>query len=176
MLPHVETENSRPAVRPSTARSGARSRTAIGVTAASSTLGGPKSRIIATTGSARGPGSQSTTNESTRPWTTGTSSTATAPSEDRAEQERRRGQPVGGGPAGGVPEREPGEDDADHGAPDVERVAEERREHAARRDLDPEQHPSGDEDGRADRAPSHAGKRSRGSAAATVAGWPRART
>ena len=49
MLPQVETEKSLPAVRPSSATSGARSRTAIGVTAASRTLDTPKSRIIATT-------------------------------------------------------------------------------------------------------------------------------
>ena len=80
MLPTVETENKRPAVRPSPASSLARSRTAIGVTAARTTLGAPKSSTAAISGSSRAPGSHVTTNSSTCWSSTGTSSTNVDPS------------------------------------------------------------------------------------------------
>ena len=70
---------------------------------------------------------------------------------DRADQQVRRRPTVGERPAGGVADREPGEDDADQRAPDVERAAEGRREHAARGDLDSEQHGPREEHGGAQR-------------------------
>jgi hypothetical protein len=65
MLPAVDTEKRRPAVRPTRASDRARRRTAIGVTPAMSTLAGPKSTVAATRGFRRGPGSQETTASST---------------------------------------------------------------------------------------------------------------
>ena len=56
MLPAVEIENRRPAVRPSRSSDRAASRTAIGETEASTTLIGPNSTTAATSGSRRGPG------------------------------------------------------------------------------------------------------------------------
>ena len=81
MLPTVETAKRRPAVRPSVATSSAAIRTAIGVTAARTTLIGPKRIAAATRGFRRAPGSQSTTNCSTRSSTYGIASTSSAPSD-----------------------------------------------------------------------------------------------
>jgi hypothetical protein len=80
MLPAVEIENRRPAVVPAVATSWMRSRTETGATIAKSTLGIPNSAIAASTGSARGPGSQRTIASSTGSSMIGISSTATAPS------------------------------------------------------------------------------------------------
>ncbi len=80
MLPAVEIEKSRPAVRPSRSMECAARRTAIGETEASTTLIGPNRRIAATSGSSRGPGSHETTCSSTHSSTTGIASTSTAPS------------------------------------------------------------------------------------------------
>ena len=60
---------------------------------------------------------------------------------------------VGDRPADPVARREAGEDDADQRAPDIERVAEVGREHAAGRDLQPEQRRTGEEDGDNNAAP-----------------------
>ncbi len=65
MLPAVEMEKRRPAVRPTRVSDWARRRTAIGVTPAMRTLGRPKSAIAAISGFSRGPGSQDTTASST---------------------------------------------------------------------------------------------------------------
>ena len=81
MLPAVEIENRRPAVRPSRSSELAASRTAIGEADASTMLAGPKRIAAASSGSSRGPGSQSTIHVSTVSSTTGTSATSTAPSE-----------------------------------------------------------------------------------------------
>src|SRR5207247_5247092 len=54
--PAVETENNRPAVRPTESSRRDAMRTAIGVTVASTTLAGPNSTTAAKSGSARGPG------------------------------------------------------------------------------------------------------------------------
>jgi hypothetical protein len=66
-------------------------------------------------------------------------------------EESRLGATVGEDASGPVADREPRKDDPDQRAPDEERVAEERREHAAGRDLHPEHDPAGDEDGARDR-------------------------
>ena len=71
--------------------------------------------------------------------------------QDHAYQQRRAGRAVGDRAANGVADRQAGENDADHRAPDVQRVAEHRRENAARRDLDSEQDTARDEDGDRDR-------------------------
>ena len=88
ILPAVEIANRRPAVRPSRSSERARSRTAIGVTLPRITLGAPKRRIVATSGSARGPGSQLTTRSSAQPSMYGIASTSSeaetsAPSSSR---------------------------------------------------------------------------------------------
>jgi hypothetical protein len=80
MLPIVETEKRRPAVRPRRASSRACSRTAIGVTEASTTLGAPKRSTDASSGFARGPGSHPTTASSTARSMNGIASTPAAPS------------------------------------------------------------------------------------------------
>ena len=80
MLPAVETEKRRPAVRPSRSSERAASRTAIGVAAASTMLTGANSAIAASSGSRRGPGSQATICSITQASSTGTSSTSSAPS------------------------------------------------------------------------------------------------
>jgi hypothetical protein len=78
MLPAVEIEKRRPAVRPRCASDLARKRTAIGVTPARRMLGAPKRTTAASSGSRRGPGSQLTTASSTGSSTNGTASTAAA--------------------------------------------------------------------------------------------------
>jgi hypothetical protein len=80
MLPAVESANSRPAVAPTLDTERATSRTAIGVTLASTMLTGPNSATDATSGFARGPGFQSTTARSTVSSTSGTVSTSAPPS------------------------------------------------------------------------------------------------
>jgi hypothetical protein len=80
MLPNVETANRRPAVRPTVSTECAAIRTATGVTAASTTLIGPKRRTAATSGFSRAPGSQSTTHRSTLSSANGIASTSNAPS------------------------------------------------------------------------------------------------
>ncbi len=80
MLPAVEIEKSRPAVRPRRSSELAASLTAIGEAEASTTLAGPKRIAAASSGSRRGPGSQSTIQVRTVSSTTGTSATSTAPS------------------------------------------------------------------------------------------------
>ena len=80
MLPAVETEKSRPAVRPTRASERARRRTAIGVTQAMRTLIGPKRTTAASSGSRRGPASQPTTVSSTASSTSGIASTESAAS------------------------------------------------------------------------------------------------
>ena len=59
--PAVETAKSLPAVRPRRSSEWASSLTAIGETVPSTTDGGPKMAIVATTGFIRGPGFQATT-------------------------------------------------------------------------------------------------------------------
>jgi hypothetical protein len=86
MLPTVETAKSRPAVRPSVATSSAAIRTAMGVTAARTTLIGPKRIDAATRGFRRAPGSQSTTKRRTRPSSYGIASTSRAPSDITASR------------------------------------------------------------------------------------------
>ena len=68
-----------------------------------------------------------------------------------ADEQAQRRIAVGDDAAEPVAGREPREDDADQRAPDVERVAERGREHAAGGDLEPEQGGAGEEDGDADR-------------------------
>ncbi len=80
MLPAVESENSRPAVRPSRSSERAARRTAIGETEARTTLIGPNRATAATSGSSRGPGSHETTRSSTHWSTSGIASTSSAPS------------------------------------------------------------------------------------------------
>ena len=80
MLPAVDTENSRPAVRPTRASERARRRTAIGVTQAMRTLIGPKRITAARSGSSRGPTSQPTTASRTASSTSGIASTESAAS------------------------------------------------------------------------------------------------
>ena len=80
MLPAVETEKSRPAVRPTRASDRARRRTAIGVTHAIATLIGPKRITDATSGLRRGPASQPTTASRTASSTNGIASTRSAAS------------------------------------------------------------------------------------------------
>ena len=106
---------------------------------------------MAITGFSRGPGSHATTR----------SSDPAVDERDREHEQRgrteqpdeqtRRRIPVGHDAAEPVSGREACEHDPDQRAPDVEGVAEERRQHAARRDLEPEQHAAGDEDGDTDR-------------------------
>ena len=140
MLPNVETANSRPAVRPSVSTDFAAIRTATGVTAASTTLIGPNSRTAATSGfQARAgvpldhPAQDAIVRERDREHEQRTE-------RHHAEQEAHRRPAVRQRAADPVADREAGEHDADQRAPDVERVAEERREHAAGRDLHAEQH------------------------------------
>ena len=149
--PAVEIAKRRPAVRPRWSSERARSLTAIGETVPRTTAGAPKRTIVASSGFSRGPGSSSTTRSSTQPSTNGIASTRRAASAEHAHEERRRRLAVGRDPAQPVAEREPGEDDSDQRAPDVERAAEERREHAARGDLQPEEDRAGDEDRDPDR-------------------------
>jgi len=78
--PAVETAKSRPAIRPTLETALATSRTAIGVTPASTTLGGPKRTIEATSGFSRGPGSQDTIQRSTGSSANGIASTSAPPS------------------------------------------------------------------------------------------------
>ena len=78
MLPAVEIANRRPATRPRLATELATRRIAIGVTAAMTMLGKPKSAIAATSGFKRGPGFQPTTASSTCSSTTGIASTSNA--------------------------------------------------------------------------------------------------
>src|SRR4051812_37659088 len=77
--PAVETENRRPAVRPTNASSRDAMRTAIGVTVASTMLAGANRIAAAISGSSRGPGSQSPTKRRTPPPTRGTASPSSAP-------------------------------------------------------------------------------------------------
>ena len=139
MLPAVEIENSRPAVRPRRSIERAASRTAIGETEASTTLIGPKRTIAATSGSSRGPGSHETTCSRTHSSTSGIASTSTAPSAIAPTNRYGDGQRSASAAAGPVADREPCQDDADQRPPDVQRAAERRCEHAARGDLDAEQ-------------------------------------
>ena len=127
-----------------------RRRTATGVTAARTTLSGPKSATAATSGFRRGPGSQETIASSTTASRSGTARTAKAPSPITPRRRPGGREPVGEHAARPVADREPGQDDADEGAPDEERVPEVRREDAARRDLDPEEDGAREEDGGAD--------------------------
>ena len=65
----------------------------------------------------------------------------------RGRSRRRRGTASATGRRGSpepVPDREPGEDDADQRTPHVEGAAERRSEHTAGRDLDAEQHGAGE--------------------------------
>ncbi len=120
-------------------------RTAIGVTIASTTLGGPKRMTDATSGFARGPGSQPL-DEVEHPLVDERHGEhERAPEEDDADEQPRRRDPVGEDAARPVADREPGQDDADQRAPDEERVAERRREDAARGELEAEQDGAGDE-------------------------------
>ena len=91
MLPAVDTEKRRPAVRPTRASDCARRRTAIGVTPAMSTLGTPKRTIEAISGFNRGPGSQDTTASST-----GSSSSGIARIESAARAMTPSSRPVAG--------------------------------------------------------------------------------
>jgi hypothetical protein len=90
--PAVEIENSRPAVRPTVVTDRASSRTTIGVTPARITLAGPKRITAATSGSARGPGSQRTTKSRTGPSSSGTASTAAPPSSSTTTTSAGRGE------------------------------------------------------------------------------------
>jgi hypothetical protein len=72
-----------------------------------------------------------------------------AGSDHGAERQRRR-EAVGERSADPVAGREPAEDDADDRRPDEERVAEVRRQHAARGHLDPKQHAAAEKDDRED--------------------------
>ena len=92
MLPKVETANSRPAVRPSVSTDFAAIRTATGVTAASTTLIGPKSRTAATSGFRRAPGSHSITQRRMRSSANGIASTSSAPSAITQSRRRTDGQ------------------------------------------------------------------------------------
>jgi hypothetical protein len=74
--PAVEIANRRPAVRPSRSSERARSRTATGETIPRMTLWTPNSRIVASSGFRRGPGSQRTSWSSTHPSTKGIASTS----------------------------------------------------------------------------------------------------
>ena len=79
MLPAVEIANVRPAVAPACWTDVAWSRTAIGPTAESTRLGGPKSTSAQRSGSSLGPGSHASTASMTAVSTTGTSPTTTPP-------------------------------------------------------------------------------------------------
>ena len=105
---------------------------------ASTTLIGPNRMIAATSGSSRGPGSHETTCSSTHSSTTGIARTSTAPSAIAPTKRYGDGQRSASA-ARPVADREARQDDADQRAPDVERAAERRCQHAARRDLDPEE-------------------------------------
>ena len=72
------------------------------------------------------------------------------PERDRADEEVRRRPAVGEDAARPVPDRKPREDDADERSPDVERAAERRRQDAAGGDLDPEERSAREEDGGAE--------------------------
>ena len=87
MLPAVEIEKRRPAVRPRRSSELAASLTAVGEAEARTMLAGPKRIAAASSGSRRGPGSQFTIQLSTAPSITGTSATSTAP---RVRTEIRR--------------------------------------------------------------------------------------
>ena len=67
-----------------------------------------------------------------------------------AEQQLRHGIAVREHASDPVPDRQPGEDDADQRTPDEDRAAEEGRQHAAGDELEPEQHRARQEHGRAD--------------------------
>ncbi len=165
--PAVERAKSRPAVRPSVPSERARIRIAMGLTAARMTLGTPKSATDATSGLRRGPGSQATTASSSGSSRSGIASTASPPSSEHADEAARRRGPVGQSSSRPVADGEPGEHDADQRAPDKQRVAEERRHHAARRDLDAEEHRARHEHGHADDpAAGRAARRRRGAEAA----------
>ena len=79
MLPAVEIANVRPAVRPTRGSARTCRRTAIGPTAESRTLIGPKRSTAHSTGSSRGPGSHASTHSITGLSSSGIASTATAP-------------------------------------------------------------------------------------------------
>ena len=115
MLPAVETANSRPAVLPTLTTDRARRRTAIGVAVARITLGSPKSRTAASSGSSRGPGSRSTIASSTGSSTTRTRSVAAAPSASTTSRSCGAGNRSANA-ACPITNRQPGKDDADEGA------------------------------------------------------------
>ena len=110
-------------------------------------LGAPKRRSSRSSGFSRGPGSHSTIASRTQVVEDrDRKHTASAEAQTADEQPRCR-VAVGDRSAGPVADREAGENDADQRAPDEERIAEERREHAARRDFHPEDHCAGNEHG-----------------------------
>ena len=151
MLPKVETANSRPAVRPSVSTDFAAIRTATGGLLGEHDAYRPEKqdggdeRVQARAGVPLDhPPQDAVVRERDREHQQRTE-------RHHAEQEVHRRPAVRQRAADPVPDREAGEHDADQGAPDVERVAEERREHPAGRDLHAEQHRAGDEDGEVER-------------------------